>query len=148
MDPLSIATGTITVIQAVLGTLNVLVLLRGAPAEIRALIEDILDLEAVLKPIDQASHAQGILRPSTQDGYSAVQRLVTKARNRVLELQQIIGGRIVPNCSKSASKFARVQWLQERYRVKAIQQDLQAIKLDIVSVSWVAPSLVPVSRTG
>ena len=54
----------------------------------------------------------------------------------------------MPSCSKAASKFARLQWLHEKSRVTSLQQDLQAIKLDIVTVwgaiaSWVAPFLSP-----
>lgn len=152
MDPLSITTGIITIVQAVLGTLNVLVVLRGAPAEIKDLIQDISDFEAILRTIDQASRGQGLHLPQAQEGYSAVQKLLTKARNKVLELQQIFSGCVAPNCSKNAWKFARLQWLQERSRVKAIQQDLQAIKLDIVSLwgaiaSYVAPPRAPVMMT-
>jgi len=152
MDPLSVIASTLAVVQAALGTLNVLLVLRGAPAEIKSLVQDISDLEAVLRTIEQASRGEGLLQPQAQDGYSAVQRLLTKARSKVLELQQILAGRIVPNCSKGASKFARVQWLQERSRVKAIQQDLQGVKLDIVSVwgaiaSLVTPSSCPCRMT-
>jgi len=144
MDPLSIIASAITLVQALQGTLNLLSALRGAPAEIRALTEDISDLEAVLRTIDQASRGQDVLQLQAQDGYATVQRLLTKARHKVVELQQILTRRIVPGCSKAASKFARLQWLHEKSRVTSLQQDLQAIKLDIVAVwgaiaSWVAP---------
>src|SRR6266496_6048293 len=113
MDPLSIIASTITLVQALQGTLNLLSALRGAPADIKALTEDISDLEAVLRTTDQASRGQDVLQPHAQDGYATVQRLLTKARHKVVELQQILAGRIVPRCSKAASKFARLEWLHE-----------------------------------
>ena len=135
MDPLSIGASALTICQTVVGVLQLIKAVQGAPDEIRALIDDLCDLEAVIKSVETASSQPASFHHAAQDGFPAIQRLVKKAKAKLLSLHDIVRHKLLPEpTSQSVPKFARLHWLQERHRVRALQDDLRDIKLNIVSV--------------
>ena len=134
MDPLSITAAALGVSEAVLGTLKVLQIAYGAQKEIEALNKSVFDFTIVLRTIDQASRRPGISSVAINDGLLAVRHLIDKANTKLLNLQDILDRRSSANQPIIKSPIKRVIWIKERKRVKEIIEDLQSLKIDLLSI--------------
>ena len=134
MDPLSITASALAVTEAILGTFKVLQIACGARSEIDALSKRVADFSSVLKTIEHASHRPGLSKGASNDGLLAIRHLLDSASVKLLDLQEILDKKFSTNRSNFKSSINKVVWITERKRVKQLVQDLDVLKIDILSV--------------
>jgi hypothetical protein len=146
MDPLSIAASAVTLAGAagaIVKTLQYLNSLRQCGGELHSLINEISDLRLVLLQIDliaRENENRDILPTSLT---STLQAILGTANSRLQELSQLVHSRIL--CSQAPgqnSKISRVAWIKEKGRLRALQKNLKASKLDLTAligvITWLA----------
>ena len=134
MDPLSITASVLTLSEAILGTLKILQIAHGAQKEIESLSKSVSDFSIVLKTIDHASRRPSLSSVALNDGLLAVRHLLDSAKGKLLDLQDTLDRKFSPKQSGIKSSINKVVWIKERKRVKQIIEELQVLKIDILSV--------------
>ncbi|KAL9607122.1 MAG: hypothetical protein Q9167_007935 [Letrouitia subvulpina] len=134
MDPLSITASVLTVSEATLGTLKALQIAYGSQKEIESLSKSVSDFIGVLKIIDHASRRPRLSSVAVNDGLLAVRHLLDSAKLKLLDLQDTLDRKFSANQSNIKSSINKIVWVKERKRVKQIIQELQVLKIDILSV--------------
>ena len=132
MDPLSLTASILAVFTAAqtgISSLRKLKAIWKAPQEIEKLLEGLSGLQDLLQEIiiyvPQAQHATN--EPQMQ----ILTRRVKTAGIKVTEMNDLL-----TNVSSHFSRLAnasqaRLVWLQNRNKVKALQEDLRDVKLDL-----------------
>ena len=131
MEPLSVAASVFAVIGAASATLKTLAKLRAlpnAPDELSVLINELSDIQAVLWQV--VSVVQG--REAEAGGpLEALHRQVEHAQERLLALDQLVHYHLVDYNEARELQVARLAWVRANHKVKALQEELRGIRLNI-----------------
>jgi hypothetical protein len=146
MDPLSVGASALTIAETVVGALKIIEGLHSAPAEIHSLINVVSDVQVVVREVHSAVSRRSNVEDLPSDSIGNLETLLTRARSKLLDLDQIIQYRLLTSDEGGlVSKTARVRWLRERGRVGKLQKELSDIKLNIAAV-WGAANSLDLSR--
>ena len=113
-DPLSITASIIAVVGAAEGVTKTLAKfksIRNAPDELLALINEVSDLKLVFSDIQNHIVIQRAQIPQTKE--QNISTLVKRAKDKLLELDQLIQYRLVKPESDQI-KVSRREWLRAR----------------------------------
>ncbi|KAI9881095.1 MAG: hypothetical protein M1830_008253 [Pleopsidium flavum] len=136
MDPLSVTASVLTVVGAagaVLKSLKKLSSFRRAPEEVHELIDEVSDLQTVLRDIET------FLQERRENDRSlhrvlGLSVLLERAKDKLLELDSIIHYRLINHQhSDSGFEVARSKWVGEKTAVASIQQALRDIRLNLTT---------------
>ena len=123
---LSALTGVITVIGAAQETgktlLKVLRSVRKAPQGLRALIDEIAQIEMVLAGVRDACH-------DGQGSTPALDSLIENARGQLLQIHSLIQYQLVQ--TKEVVQVDRLAWAKHRHEVGRRREQLTRTRLDI-----------------
>ena len=151
MDPLSISVSIVALIgaaQQVAAGLNKLASLRGAPAAVLALNNELSDLRLVLSEAEplllKHGRATAGIRASdtTQTATSTVAndtRLklsIERAKDKLVELELIIQSRLMTRMGA----IDRLGWLKEQDKIRKALEDLRIARLNITAMLGVVTS--------
>ena len=132
MDPLSVTASILAVLTAVQTSLSGLRKLKAcwrAPQEIEKLLDELSDLQDVLQEINkyapQARHAPN--EPQIQ----ILTRRVKIAGMKITEMNDLLTNLSPYFSGLGNASQARLVWLQNKNRVKILQQDLHDVRLDL-----------------
>ena len=141
MDPLSITASVLTLLAAansVAKGLNKLASIRGAPAAVLALNNEVSDLRLVLIEAEPLlkRHADTAVSPMTGD--RTLQLSIDKAKERLTDLESIIGNRLM----RRMGTRDKIGWFYEQDRVQKALTDVRAAKGNITTMLGVASTSV------
>ena len=146
MDPLSITTSVLTLLTAankVAKGLDKLASIKGAPAAVLALNNEVSDLRLVLAEAELLlqKHAHTTIPPMTGD--RTLQHSIDQAKERLTDLESIIGNRLM---RRMGSKD-RLGWLYEQDKVQKALTDVRTAKASVTAMLGVVTTSVssPVS---
>ncbi|MCJ1432425.1 hypothetical protein MMC27_001781 [Xylographa pallens] len=135
MDPLALAASILAVLTAagtVSNGLKKLWSLKHASEEFLVLMTEVSDLQIVLEEVNDAIRAQGEHgeRLSTN-----LAKLLLRAKITLVKLNKIIQKRLTRTQSTSLNelKVARLAWIIKKPAVRALQEELQAIRLNLTA---------------
>ncbi|MCJ1292557.1 hypothetical protein MMC34_004108 [Xylographa carneopallida] len=135
MDPLSLTASILAVLTAagtVSSGLNKLRRLKHASDEFLVLMTEVSDLQTVLEEVNDAIRAQGEYgeRLSTN-----LAKLLLRAKVTLVKLNKIIQKRLTKTQSTGVNKLkvARLAWIIKRPAVRALQAELQGIRLNLTA---------------
>ena len=135
-DPLSITASIIAVVGAAEGvtkTLTKIKNIRNAPEELLALINEVSDLQIVLGDIQSYTQTMTI-SPPIQDAFQHLSVLIDRARNKLLQLDELIQYRLTkPESAVGRIKVSRREWATARTTIDNFRQSLRDIKLNIIA---------------
>lgn len=138
MDPLSITVSVITLAgaaSAVVKSLGKLSGLRDAGDELCTLINEVSDLRLVLLEVDFVIREKQDKEVMPQAPISSLQAALDTARGKLLELDQLVHYRLIrPQTTAKNFKPARVAWLKEKSRLKALQRSIRSSKIDLTAL--------------
>ena len=143
-DPLSITASIIAVVGAAEGvtrTLAKIKSLRNAPNELLVLINEVSDLKIILDDM-QNYIAQNTQRPQiSQKELRNISTLINRAKEKLLELDQLIQYRLVkPESTLNQVKVSRREWLRAKNTIEKFRQSFRDIKLNIMAQMMVINS--------
>lgn len=148
MDPLSIATATITIISAVSVSIRFVKKIHGSPKEILKLGDEILDLENVVCEVTRAlenGKTGKLSAPSYSSAKENVQlsdqqhrnttRLLLRTQHVLNQLVDIFDKRLsVPTNEAVAGKTSRWAWLKYRSKIEELREELSGLKLSLSTI--------------
>ncbi|KAL9607926.1 MAG: hypothetical protein Q9167_007206 [Letrouitia subvulpina] len=136
MDPLSITAGTIAIIGAVRQTTKALQGLRAirqAPTEIQSLLEEVVDLDTLLKQIqnDSGHRSCTVDSPASYD-QNGLDRQVRRASAKLGELTSLL------ESHSTSQRIAGIErghfsWRRGRRTANGIREDLKLIRMNITA---------------
>ena len=136
-DPLSITASIIAVISAAEGvgkTLAKIKDIRKAPNEVIALINEVSDLRIILGDFE-GYIAQNTERPQIlQSQLDHMSVLLQRAKDRLLELDQLVEYRLLTPGSRSDQiQVSRREWAGAKDTIKKFRTSLRDIRLNIIA---------------
>ena len=135
-DPLSITASIIAVLGAAEGvskTLAKIKSLRQAPNEILALINEISDLRIILGEVERYV-IRDTNRISLPEQLQTMSTLIDRAKEPLLELDQLIQYRLLKASSRSAElKVSRRELAAAKHVVERFRQRMRDTRLNIVT---------------
>lgn len=145
MDPLSITVATLALIGAanqVAVGLNKLASLKGTPAAILALNNEVSDLRLVLQETEPlllkhnqaAAPGQSTLPPKMADATFLLS--TERAKDKILDLESVIQNRLMTRMGA----IDKLGWLREQDKVSKAQVDLRTVRLNITAALGVVTS--------
>lgn len=141
MDPLSITASVLTLLTAankVAKGLDKLASIKGVPAAVLALNNELSDLRLVLteaEPLLQ-KHAHTAVPPTT--GNRTLQLSINKAKGRLADLESIVGNRLM----RRMGTRDRMGWLYEQDRVQKALTDVRTAKENVTAMLGVVTTSV------
>lgn len=145
MDPLSIAASIVALIAAahqVAVGLNKLASLRGAPAAVLQLNNELSDLRLILSEAEPLllKHAQLNLDPKDGDAASnqskALKLSIERATERLIEMESVLQNRLLNRMGAAD----RIGWFMEQDKVRKASKDLRTVRLNISAMLGVVTS--------
>lgn len=145
MDPLSITVATLALIGAanqVAVGLNKLASLKGAPAAILALNNELSDLRLVLQETEplllKHKQAAGSGQPSFPPKMidATFLRSMDRAKEKLLDLESVVQNRLMTRMGA----IDKLGWLREQDKVRKAQVDLRTVRLNITAALGVVTS--------
>lgn len=148
MDPLSITVATLGLIGAankVAVGLNKLASLKGAPAAILALNNEVSDLRLVLQETEplllrhKEAAASGDPKPTLPPPKmvdATFLRSMDRAKDKLLDLEFVIQNRLMTRLGA----IDKLGWLREQDKVRKAQVDLRTVRLNITAALGVVTS--------
>lgn len=145
MEPISFAASIITLISAtqqVAVGLNKLASLRGAPAAVLALNNEVSDLRLVLSEaepllLEHRRVAIGTTRAtSTPAAEERLKLSIERAKGRLTGLESVLQNRLMTRMGK----IDRFGWLREQGEVRKALDDLRNVRLNITAMLEVVTS--------
>jgi hypothetical protein len=131
MDPLSLTAGILAVIGAakiVVQGLQRLNSYRKAPQEIVDLLSDVTELHMFLEGVGLViEHYQSVR--CTQNVRSLIEH-VEKAGQKVHDIKCLLDSRFFRDSRLNDGNKARIVWLRNKNKVKKLQIELRAIRVD------------------
>lgn len=138
MDPLSITVATLALIGAanqVAVGLSKLASLKGAPAAILALNNEVSDLRLVLQETEPlllknrqaAAPGQPTFPPKMVDATFLLS--MERAKDKLLDLESVIQNRLMTRLGA----IDKLGWLREQDKVRKAQIDLRTVRLNITA---------------
>ena len=136
-DPLSISASIIALLGAAEGVRKVIGKIKhiqNGPTKILALLNEISDLTLVLQNIQSFVQTQTAQSYIPQDQLRQLATLVDRAKNEVLQLEELIRTTFIrPNSNGDSIKIFRREWLRAKPKIMEFQQNLRDIRLNITS---------------
>ncbi len=139
MDPLSIAASIVGLIAAanqVAVGLNKLASLRGAPAAVLQLNNEVSDLRLVLSGAEPLLYKHDQIAASRGSGNPAVQLSIERAKKRLADLESVVLNRLLTRMGI----IDRLGWLKEQDKIQAALVDLRTARLHITAMVGVVTS--------
>ena len=140
MDPLSITVSIVALIgaaQQVAVGLNKLASLRGAPAAVLALNNELSDLRLVLSEAEPLLLKHGrATAASTVANDTRLKPSIEGARAKLVELESIIQNRLMTRLGA----IDRLGWLKEQDKIRKALKDLRIVRLNITAMLGVVTS--------
>ena len=139
MDPLSIAASIVGLIAAanqVAVGLNKLASLRGAPAAVLQLNNEVSDLRLVLSGAKPLLYKHDQIAASRGSGNPAVQLSIERAKKRLADLESVVLNRLMTRMGI----IDRLGWLKEQDKIQAALVDLRTARLHITAMVGVVTS--------
>lgn len=145
MDPLSITVATLALIGAanqVAVGLNKLASLKGAPAAILALNNEVSDLRLVLQETEPLLLKHNQAAGSDQPNFppkmidATFLRSMDRAKEKLLDLESVIQNRLMTRMGA----IDKLGWLREQDKVRKAQVDLRTVRLNITAALGVVTS--------
>ena len=141
MDPLSITTSVLTLLTAankVAKGLDKLASIKGAPAAVLALNNEVSDLRLVHCEAELLlqKHAHTAIPPMTGD--RTLQHSVDQAKERLTDLESIIGNRLM----RRMGTKDRLGWLYEQDKVQKALTDVRTAKASVTAMLGVVTTSV------
>lgn len=148
MDPLSITVATLALIGAanqVAVGLNKLASLKGAPAAILALNNEVSDLRLVLQETEPLllRHKEAAVSgnfkstlPSSKMIDATFLHSMERAKDKLLDLESVIQNRLMTRMGA----IDKLGWLREQDKVRKAQVDLRTVRLNITAALGVVTS--------
>lgn len=131
MDPLSVATGVLTLIgacNALASTIRKLHHLREAPRELGALEKEISALQSCTDGISHLVQTHGQSRREVM-GHSSIGVCVGTARQKIEEIQQYLDRSLLD--PSSGGKIRKSAWLRWQSEFDRLRQDLRDVRSEI-----------------
>lgn len=141
MDPLSITTSVLTLLAAanqVAKGLDKLASIKGAPAAVLALNNEVSDLRLVLceaEPLLQ-KHVHTAVSPLTGD--RTLQLSIDRAKERLTDLESVVGNRLM----RRMGTKDRLGWLYEQDKVQKALSDVRTAKANVTTMLGVVTTSV------
>lgn len=137
-DLLSLAASIITVVGAadtVSKTLSKIKIFLHAPEELLALNNEISDLKVVLSCINSfVTSEQSDAAAMSQDFFQHVSALLEKAKDRLLQLEQLIHFRFLKSGSLNGDyRVYRLKWVRARNTVESHRQALRDTRQNLLT---------------
>ena len=132
MDPLGMTASILTVLGAtklLVKTLDRAIDLRKAPAEITYLLEELHGLCSILESI--VTYLESTRDEKQFRNISVLGQHVAKARQLVEEIALLTNTSCLSRLNLSDNNAKRVAWLQNRGKIKSLEERLHAIKTDL-----------------
>ena len=145
MDPLSITVSIVALIgaaQQVAVGLNKLASLRGAPAAVLALNNELSDLRLVLSEAEPLLLKHGRATVASQTAASSLAndtRLklsIEGAKDKLVELESIIQNRLMTRLGA----IDKIGWLKEQDRIRKALEDIRIVRLNITAMLGIVTS--------
>ena len=137
MDPFSITASCIAVAgagAAAVKGLKRLRDLRSVPDVLLSIMNEIADLSLVIQDIKMSFQLHQNSSHISPASISIVNQLLARAEATLLELDQVINYRLLQEPKPNGKiKFSRLAWVVEESRIRRLQVDLRATRLDIVT---------------
>ena len=133
MDPLSITASVLTLLAAanqVAKGLDKLASIKGAPAAVLALNNEVSDLRLVLceaEPLLQ-KHGRTAISPVTGD--NSLKLSIDRAKERLMDLESIIGNRLM----RRMGTKNKLGWLYEQDKVQKALGDVHTARENITTM--------------
>ena len=138
MDPLSISASIVALIgaaKAVAVGLDKLASLRGAPAAVLQLNNEVSELRLVLDVAEPLLGKHNRAVASSGDG-SALQPNLDRAKDRLTELESIISNRLMTRMGI----IDRLGWLKEQDKIQSALVDIRSARLGITAMLGIVTS--------
>lgn len=145
MDPLSITVSIVALIgaaQQVAVGLNKLASLRGAPAAVLALNNELSDLRLVLSEAEPLLLKHGRATAASQTVTSTVAKdtrlklSVEGAKDKLVELESIIQNRLLTRLGA----IDKMGWLKEQDKIRKALEDIRVVRLNITAMLGIVTS--------
>ena len=145
MDPLSITVSVLTLLTTankVAKGLDKLASIKGAPAAVLALNNELSDLRLVLHEAEPLLQKHARIADSLTAGDRVLQLNIDQAKERLTDLELIIGNRLM----RRMGTKDRLGWLYEQDRVQKALNDVRTARtsvtamLGVVTTSVLSPS--------
>ncbi|KAL9117116.1 MAG: hypothetical protein Q9187_006351 [Circinaria calcarea] len=136
-DPLSFTAGIIAVIGAADGIVKTLAKVRSmknAPDELLALTNEVSDLRIILGDIDNYFSQSTNRAQTPQEQLEHMSVLINRAKERILELDQLIQYKLVkPESVSDQIKVSRQQWARAKDVIEKFRQSLRDMRLNLMA---------------
>ena len=134
MDPLSITTGAIAVVGAIhqaTKCIDRLRAIRQAPLEIKLLLEEVADLDDLLKQIrdGQRPPEYGDGRPPPKEEPRGLDLHISRTTTKLSELDQLIQHHL----SRSHRRTPDFSWVRGQSKANALREELRILRLNLAA---------------
>ena len=133
-DPLSITASIIAVIGAAEGVskgFSKIKDIRKAPSDLLALMNEVSDLSVILGDVESnIRHADRVPLPREQTAHMSA--LIQRAKDRLLELDQLIQFRLVKPATDKI-KISRREWTIAKPTITKLRESLRDIRLNLLT---------------
>ena len=138
MDPVSIAASIIAIGGFTTASLKVILKVRGASDEVQALINEISDLSAIVKDVeDTVLHNRKI---STETpGFATLCGALTRAKTTINHLHAFVNSVLIKEESMLRNeRISRTTWMKHKPQVSKYQRELLAVRTELVQALGLA----------
>ena len=142
MDPLSLTASIIAVLGAsatVASGIEKIISMRNAPDAILALNNEVADFQLVVGMIHELLQDYNSSNSTESAVYTeSLTSVLVRAKQKLLELDMLIQYRLMTGGTKQ--DFNRIAWVREHRKVKALQDEIRSIRMNLVAVIGVLTS--------
>ena len=136
-DPLSITASVIAVIGAADGVKKTLAKIQNlvnAPKKLLALINEVSDLTLVLGNIESLVGMITERKQSNEKALQHMETLVKRAKDRLLELDQLIHYHLLkPDSTPGNIRLSKREWTTAKHIIEEFRRSLRDMRLDLVT---------------
>ena len=135
MDPLSILASAITLSAAVSATVEQLRALHSADHELQAIVNEVSDIQVVFNCIEETIQERQAYGRLPQDRLRGLSTLLLSSKTTLTALDSLIKDRLIRAYKADGEpKAARLSWLRQRNRVKALLEELRSTRINITAI--------------
>lgn len=136
MDPLSVIASIVTILgitHPIAHALRRILSSTSSKSDVIALINDISDLETILRQIDETCLQAPSQRPPWLSLTSGdIPSLLERAQVRLLQLERLLREVLIcDTSSKSCAKVNRFRWLKREAQFQRIHKDINGIRSNL-----------------
>ena len=132
MDPLSVATGTLTILGAgrkIGKGLKKLTRLKDAPDALLALDNEVSDLHCLIQDVENILQQ----RPEDSGLPQSLTGALRRAKTVLLALESVIAYELTTTTATDGLRVDRSSWLRAKHKVEAIEENIKVAKLSLVT---------------